>query len=118
MLFAIAKRFEFSASHQLDYLPSEHKCSRLHGHNYAVTVELQGPLDQRDFVLDYGDLAPFKNMLNEKFDHRHLNDVLSCKTTAENIAKWLYDWAKEKWPQVVAVRVSETPNTWAEYRDS
>ncbi|HUM72266.1 MAG TPA: 6-carboxytetrahydropterin synthase, partial [Chloroflexota bacterium] len=35
---------------------------------------------------------------------------------AENLARHLYEWAKEQWPQVTAVRVSETPRTWAEYR--
>lgn len=116
MFFAIAKQFEFSASHQLDHLAKDHPCARLHGHNYIVIVELQGTLDKRDFVLDYGELKPFKEMIDNTFDHRHLNDILKCRTTAENIAKYLFDFAKALWPQVVAVRVSETPKTWAEFR--
>ena len=38
-----------------------------------------------------------------------------CPAT-EVIAQWLYDWCKNRWPEVVAVRVSETPTSWAEYR--
>ena len=38
------------------------------------------------------------------------------RTTAEVIGKWLYDWCKARWPEVIAVRVEETPKTWAEYR--
>jgi 6-pyruvoyltetrahydropterin/6-carboxytetrahydropterin synthase len=50
-------------------------------------------------------------------DHKHLNDVLGHdRTTAEVISKWLYDWCKSRWGEVIAVRVSETPQTWAEYR--
>ena len=117
-MFLIKKKFEFSASHQLDHLPQGHQCARLHGHNYVVQIELRGELDRNGFVFDYGELEPFKLMINEKLDHRHLNEVLPCRTTAENIAQWLFNWAKERWPQVVAIRVSETPKTWAEYRES
>ena len=41
-MFRIMKEFHFSASHQLDHLPAEHQCARLHGHNYIVVVELAG----------------------------------------------------------------------------
>lgn len=116
-MYTIAKRFSFSASHQLDHLPEDHKCGRLHGHNYAVEVILAAEtLNDDDFVVVYGELAPFKEMISATLDHRHLNDVLPMRTTSENIARWLYEWTKARWPQVVAVRVSETPNTWAEYR--
>lgn len=116
-MFTISKQFEFSASHQLVGLSVEHQCARLHGHNYVVELELQSAeLDAYGFVVDYLALAPFKRYLDEKLDHRHLNDVLPFPTTAENLARHLYGWARAQWPQVTAVRVSETPKTWAEYR--
>jgi len=116
-MYIISKQFHFSASHQLDGLPSEHQCARLHGHNYEVELVLQSEeLDGYGFVVDYLALRPFKTYLDETLDHRHLNDVLPFPTTAENLARHLYTWAKEQWPQVTAVRVSETPRTWAEYR--
>jgi 6-pyruvoyltetrahydropterin/6-carboxytetrahydropterin synthase len=31
------------------------------------------------------------------------------------IAQWLYGWCKARWPEVIAVRVSEGPSSWAEY---
>jgi 6-pyruvoyltetrahydropterin/6-carboxytetrahydropterin synthase len=37
-------------------------------------------------------------------------------TSAENLARFLYEFARGLWPEVAAVRVSETPKTWAEYR--
>ena len=74
-------------------------------------------LDGVGFVRDYGELSALKEFLDATVDHRHLNDVLGHdRTTAEVIGKWLYDWCKTRWPEVVAVRVSETPRTWAEYR--
>jgi 6-pyruvoyltetrahydropterin/6-carboxytetrahydropterin synthase len=42
--------------------------------------------------------------------------VLDRPSTAENIARYLYEFAEGLWPEVVAVRVSETPGAWAEYR--
>ncbi|GIK58887.1 MAG: 6-carboxytetrahydropterin synthase QueD [Chloroflexi bacterium] len=116
-MYTISKQFHFSASHQLDGLPTEHQCARLHGHNYEVELILQSEtLDEYGFVVDYLALKTFKTYLDETLDHRHLNDVLPFPTTAENLARHLYAWAKVQWPQVTAVRVSETPRTWAEYR--
>lgn len=121
-MFTISKRFEFCASHQLDHLPPGHQCARMHGHNYRVEVVIQSPcLDDRGFCqVDYGELDGFKRYLDENLDHRHLNDVLPVRTTAENIARHLYDVAKSCLPKpsaifLSAVRVSETPKTWASY---
>ena len=117
-MFTITKQFRFSASHQLKKLPTEHPCARLHGHNYITEVILQAEkLDGTGFVRDYTELNALKKMINDRLDHRHLNDILGddC-VTAEQLAKWLYDWCKKQWPEVVAVRISETPKTWAEYR--
>jgi 6-pyruvoyltetrahydropterin/6-carboxytetrahydropterin synthase len=117
-MFTISKRFDFSASHQLAHLPKGHQCARLHGHNYRVEVVIESPcLDDRGFCqVDYGELDGFKNYLDDTLDHRHLNDVLPCKTTAENLAKHLHGIARQFSPFVTAVRVSETSKTWAEYR--
>lgn len=116
-MYTITKQFSFSASHALDRLPEGHPCARLHGHNYVVELVLQSAeLNADGFVRDYNELAPFKNFIDEKLDHRHLNDVINRPSTAESLARFLYDLAKGMWPEVVAVRVSETPKTWAEYR--
>jgi 6-pyruvoyltetrahydropterin/6-carboxytetrahydropterin synthase len=91
--------------------------SRLHGHNYVVEVVLAAEqLDAVGFVVDYGELKPLKQVIDSELDHRHLNDVLPGATTAEAIARFLFDRARALWPQTVVVRVSETPTTWAEYR--
>lgn len=115
--YTITKEFHFSAAHQLDGLPDSHKCARLHGHNYIVVVELASfVLDDNGFVVDYGDLQPIKNYIDNVLDHRNLNDILDVPTTAENLARHLFLICASIWPQTVAVRVSETPKTWAEYR--
>lgn len=116
-MFRICKEFHFSASHQLTHLPADHQCARLHGHNYVVMVELAAPtLNADGFVRDYHELAALKHYIGSQFDHRHLNDVFPGPSTAEAMALHFYDWCAARWPETAAVRVSETPKTWAEYR--
>lgn len=117
-MFRISKQFHFSASHQLHNLPETHQCARLHGHNYVVEIELEAEaLNEYGFVRDYTDLDALKRYIDDQLDHRHLNEVLGHdNTTAEHLAYHLYEWSKQRWQEVSAVRVSETPKTWAEYR--
>lgn len=120
MSFTIAKEFAFSASHQLGHLvKDDHPCKRLHGHNYTVTMILEGEDTNADgFVQDYRELDPVKKWIDAELDHQHLNDVLhsSLSTTAENLAKHLFDTWRPTYPALAAVRVSETPKTYSEYR--
>jgi 6-pyruvoyltetrahydropterin/6-carboxytetrahydropterin synthase len=117
-MFRVTKEFTFSASHRLLGLPEGHPCARLHGHNYVVEVELSaGELNRHGFVRDYRELNAFKTYLDEHVDHRHLNELFGDDfVTAEYLAKHFHGWCRTRWPEVTAVRVSETPKTWAEYR--
>ena len=117
-MFRIWKESHCSASHQLHGLPEDHPCARLHGHNYVVEVELASEdLDSVGFVRDYRELGAFKTYIDDTLDHRHLNDILGDDgVTAERMAQHFHDWCKARWPEVVAVRVRETPKTCAEYR--
>ena len=115
-MYTISKEFHVCSSHRLDGLPSEHPCSRLHGHNYVITVELSSDeLDENGFVLDYGELTKkFGSWLARAMDHQHLNDVVEFNPTAENIARWLYVVATEIYGLPVSrIGVSETPKTQA-----
>jgi len=115
-MYKINKQFSFSASHILEGLPQDHPCTRLHGHNYVITVHLKSAvLDEKGFVKDYRELNFVKEYIDNHLDHRHLNEVFELNPTAENIAKQLYDIFKEKLPQLYAIEVSETPKTTAIY---
>lgn len=123
MSYTIGKRFEFSASHVLTLVPEHHKCRRLHGHNYEVEVVCSADeLDERSMVVDYFDLDPVKRFIDDTIDHRHLNDVVPGEPTAERLAAWLYESIvggvldADVARRVMAIRVHETPKTWAEYR--
>ncbi|WP_328332160.1 MULTISPECIES: 6-pyruvoyl trahydropterin synthase family protein [unclassified Streptomyces] len=119
-MLSITKEFHFSASHQLAGLPPGHQCGRMHGHNYIVKLELSASAEQltpTGFVRDYGELNAFKKWLDETVDHRHLNDIVpDVNPSAEHIAMWIYRMWVPDFPELTAVRVSETPRTWAVYR--
>ena len=115
-MYSIKKQFTFSASHQLNDLPAVHQCARLHGHNYIVEVELKSEtLNDVGFVRDYGELSAVKKLIHETLDHRHLNDIFDFNPTAENMAKWFYDYIEILFPEIESVAVSETSKTWSKY---
>lgn len=116
-MYVISKEFHFSASHQLFNMPDGHPCANLHGHNYIVTVELAGrELNQQGFIVDYLELKPLKEYIDNTLDHKHLNEILGDDgVTAERMANHLYNWCKQHWPQTYAVKVCETPKTMAMY---
>lgn len=121
-MYRISKEFHFSASHQLHGLRDGHPCGRVHGHNYIVRVTLTGnELDEHGFLLDYNDLKPFGQWLDDTLDHRHLNDVTTGQPSAENLARVLAQQVQGVLQLPAGVRVSvavsETPKTWAEWSE-
>lgn len=134
-MYRITKEFHFEAAHRLLGLPDDHPCGRLHGHSYRVEVVIECPcLDERGFCqVDYRDLDPFGEWIKLSLDHATIlnaidplvdhawpgqpkRHVLVGNPTAENLARYLFEKAKEVTPYATAVRVSETRKTWAEYR--
>ena len=113
-MYKITKEFSFCASHVLNNLPAGHPCSRLHGHNYVVVIELESiELDKTGMVIDYRKFHLFKDFIDEHLDHQHLNDMAKFNPTAdfnptaENLAKYLFNIFKKTYPQLAAVIVKE-----------
>lgn len=115
-MITIKKEFHFSSAHQLHGLPADHPCSRLHGHNYVLTVFLTGEVNTIGFVQDYRDLDKIKNYVDNVLDHKFLNDVFPThNTTVENMCKILFDIFKQDYPLLSAIEISETPKTNCRY---
>ena len=113
----ICKQFRFCASHQLTKVGPHHKCSRLHGHNYKVDVELRGRPDRRGFVMDYAQITEAWSVVHNLLDHRHLNDIEGLENpTCEVLAPFILDLLVDALPLIRAVRVRETDETWCEVR--
>jgi 6-pyruvoyltetrahydropterin/6-carboxytetrahydropterin synthase len=97
MYFAIlTKTFHFEAAHHLpDHVG---KCARLHGHSYQLEVAVRGPIKdtphQSDsgMVMDFEDLSRIvRSSIIERLDHSDLNEITGLRTTAENLAHWMWD---------------------------
>ena len=92
----LTKTFHFEAAH---HLPGHSgKCARLHGHSYRLEVAVRGPIkdvpNQSDsgMVMDFEDLSQIvRNSIIERLDHRDLNEVTGLRTTAENLAHWMWE---------------------------
>jgi 6-pyruvoyltetrahydropterin/6-carboxytetrahydropterin synthase len=92
----LTKIFRFEAAH---HLPGHRgKCARLHGHSYTLEVTLRGPIKQvagasdDGMVMDFDDLSQLvKQAVIERLDHQDLNEVTGIRTTAENLAYWIWD---------------------------
>ena len=83
---------DFAAAHFLrDY---EGVCSRLHGHNWKVEVQVVATaLDHVGMGLDFKAIKEATKSLIGRLDHYNLNDVApfdKVNPTAENIAAYFY----------------------------
>ena len=119
---SITRSFSFESAHSL---PDHNgKCQYLHGHTYQLEVTVArkkliegGSSD--GMVLDFGDLKPIVNdLIIEPLDHRHLNEVLPYRPTAENM---VVDFFERLSPiisdlggDLIRIRLWETPDSYAE----
>lgn len=113
-MFTVTKSFRFEAAHSLPHLPPEHKCSQLHGHSYEFVVHCSGKMDVNGWVIDYGEISKAVAPLLTRLDHNNLNDILPGITTAENLAKWIFDELRLN--GLDAIEVRETPTSNVIYR--
>ncbi len=60
----------FSAAHFITF--AGNICERLHGHNYRVVVEIEGPLDENQYVVDFIAARDELKKLTDELDHRML----------------------------------------------
>ncbi|AMW30871.1 MULTISPECIES: 6-pyruvoyl trahydropterin synthase family protein [Arthrospira] len=123
----LTTEFTFDSAHYIkDY---NGPCGRLHGHTYKVRVEAtSNQLHSSEFcphpvmVADFRSLRWAKKDVSKGgLDHGLLNEILppNYETTAEMIAKFIYDETKKRVPEGVQLKVmvSETANSWVEYED-
>ncbi|MFO0809864.1 MAG: 6-carboxytetrahydropterin synthase [Gemmataceae bacterium] len=131
-MFRVTREIEFCYGHRL--LDYSGKCRHLHGHNGRAVITLEGPrLDSLGMVLDFSDVKRVVGQwIDDTLDHTmilHETDpmvpilrergerfvTMPTNPTAENIAKWIFDHAREQGLPVVEVRLWETPNCYAAY---
>jgi 6-pyruvoyltetrahydropterin/6-carboxytetrahydropterin synthase len=113
-----------SAGHRIE----EHdgKCSRPHGHNYEITVQIQGELTEMGWVVDKGDVTS----VIDEWDHRFLLEqgdplidafessgdgdavvVLDAPPTSEVMSLRLEQKLADKLPDTVSAVAAEVRET-------
>ena len=60
----------FSAAHFITF--NRNVCERIHGHNWRVEAEIEGPLDENHYVFDFIALRDGLQALVHELDHRVL----------------------------------------------
>ena len=135
-MLTITKSVKFDAAHVL----TNHKglCKNLHGHTYRVDVSVRQAADDRaDMVMDFKDVKRIcEETVLSKFDHAFIYDETSAaeseiaavvvkhgmraaalpfRSTAENLAQWIFNALKMRIDGLHAVRVYETADSCAEY---
>ena len=137
-MITVTKTIRFDAAHIL----TNHQglCKNLHGHTYRVDVSVaQGSGDTRDMVIDFKDLKRIASeVVCERFDHAFIYNTESAgereiaavvekngmrtvaipfRSTAENLARMFFGELKSRIPGLSAVKVWETADSCAEYRE-
>ncbi|MFD4370041.1 6-carboxytetrahydropterin synthase QueD [Streptomyces sp. NPDC058486] len=114
----IYREFTFEAAHRLPRVPEGHKCARLHGHSYKITVHVEAPIDpDTGWVMDFGDIKRAFKPIDTQLDHYYLNDIDGLENpTSENLARWIWDRLALTLPGLSAITVRETCTSGCTYR--
>ncbi|MBK8169868.1 MAG: 6-carboxytetrahydropterin synthase QueD [Sandaracinaceae bacterium] len=111
MITEIEKEFRFESAHRLPNVPADHKCSRIHGHSFRVTVRVRGEVDPKfGWVIDFAELSKAWEPLHALLDHRLLNEVAGLENpTSEILAAFILARIRVPAPALVhSVTVHET----------
>lgn len=138
-MYGLECEYAFDSAHFLtDYYG---KCENLHGHRWRVVAKIEQPELQtegtmKDMVLDFGMFKKTVKEICDRLDHTFLIEegslkpdtlaalqsegfnltVLPFRTTAENLANYIFGELEEKGLPVAEIEVDETPNNRAFYR--
>jgi len=113
----LRKEFHFEAAHLLPNVPKGHKCERLHGHSYRITIEVRGEVDPKSgWIIDYQEIANAFEPIRLQLDHYYLNDIEGLENpTSEVLAAWIYDAIYKSLPGLACVTVHETCTSSCSY---
>jgi len=113
----VFREFSFDSAHFLPKTPEGHKCRRLHGHTYRVSLHVVGPVDpERGWLVDFADVEAAFEPVHEALDHRLLNDVEGLENpTSERLAEWIWERLAPSLPGLAQVVVKETCTSGCRY---
>jgi len=132
-MFRVTREIDFCYGHRL--LNYDGKCKHLHGHNGRAVITIESDqLDERGMVIDFSDIKRLvANWIDQNLDHRmilHREDparealeklgepmfLVDFNPTAENIARLIFENARQQGLPISEVRLWETPHCFATYQ--
>ena len=113
----IVRHYRFEAAHRLPNVPAGHKCARLHGHSFRVTLTVGGEVDPHlGWILDFAEIDEAWKPLQAQLDHYYLNEVPGLENpTSELLCRWIHERVKLPVGLLVSVTVHETCTAAATY---
>jgi len=113
----IFKEFTFEAAHHLPHVPADHKCKRLHGHSFHVSIFVEGPVGKNTGgVMDFADIKTAFAPIHKQLDHYYLNDIAGLENpTSENLARWIWQRLKPSLPLLNRITIRETCTSGCSY---
>ncbi|MEM9661049.1 MAG: 6-carboxytetrahydropterin synthase QueD [Planctomycetota bacterium] len=113
----IFREFTFDAAHRLDHLPEGHKCGRVHGHTYRLTVHVEGEPDPVvGWIVDFAEIKRLVTDTIEPLDHHLLNDVPGLEQpTTERLAAWIWHRLHPSLPGLCKITLWENRNSGCTY---
>lgn len=114
----LSRDYHFEAAHRLPRVPPSHKCSRVHGHSYHVTLLVAGEVHpEMGWLIDFADIDQVVEPVIARLDHHLLNDIPGLDNpTSELLAAWLWREIQPGLPGLVEISVAETPTSRCIYR--
>jgi 6-pyruvoyltetrahydropterin/6-carboxytetrahydropterin synthase len=114
----IFKEFTFEAAHRLPNVPEGHKCARLHGHSFTVSIHVEGEVDDElGWVMDFDEIKVAFEPLYEQLDHHFLNEIEGLQNpTSEELARWIWTRLSPELVGLSTVVVRETCTSGCVYR--
>lgn len=118
MRCSLVRDYAFEAAHRLPNVPSGHKCARMHGHSYRVSVVIEGEIDPHlGWLMDFSELDEHVGGVVGRIDHHVLNEIPGLENpTSELLAAWLWHELRPRLPLLVELSVAETSSSRCIYR--
>lgn len=108
------RRFRFEAAHRLPHVPAGHKCARLHGHGFEVTLHVRSDGEEPQCTAD-AQLASAWAGLAPRLDGGCLNDLPGLDNpTSERLAQWLWQALSDQL-ELAGLSVFETCTSGCRY---
>lgn len=82
----------FQCAHHLPLMPEGHKCRRVHGHTYKITIACRGPVGDDGTIFDNVHIDEVLMCITSALDHQNLNELglpFSNNPTVENMLLWV-----------------------------